>query len=69
MIPRIVIAHRLSTVRNADLILVLDQGFIVERGVHEDLLALGGAYAALVHDQEATPDWDVALEQHQIKAG
>jgi ABC-type bacteriocin/lantibiotic exporter with double-glycine peptidase domain len=66
---RIVIAHRLSTVRNADLILVLDQGFIVERGVHKDLLALGGAYAALVHDQEAMPDWDVALEQHQIKAG
>jgi ATP-binding cassette, subfamily B, bacterial len=51
---RIVIAHRLSTVRNADLILVLDEGFIVERGTHSELLALGGAYAELVHDQEAT---------------
>jgi ABC-type bacteriocin/lantibiotic exporter with double-glycine peptidase domain len=53
---RVVIAHRLSTVRNADLILVLDEGVIVERGVHEELLALGGVYATLVHDQETTPE-------------
>lgn len=48
---RIVIAHRLSTIRNADLILVLDEGAIVERGSHEDLLARGGLYAALVRSQ------------------
>lgn len=46
----IAIAHRLSTVRDADQILVLDRGRIVERGTHDELLELGGRYAALTAD-------------------
>jgi ABC-type multidrug transport system fused ATPase/permease subunit len=46
-----VIAHRLSTVRDADLVLVVDKGQIVERGTHDELLALGGRYAELYQRQ------------------
>jgi len=42
-----VVAHRLSTIRHADLLLVIDHGRIVERGTHAELLAAGGAYAGL----------------------
>lgn len=52
---RIVIAHRLSTVRNADLIIVLDAGRIVERGTHDELLRRNGHYAALVRTQDSPP--------------
>jgi ATP-binding cassette subfamily B protein/subfamily B ATP-binding cassette protein MsbA len=51
-----VIAHRLSTVRNADLIIVLDQGRLVERGNHKELLAQKGLYAELYQRQFFQPD-------------
>ncbi len=47
----VVVAHRLSTVRNADQIVVLDKGTIVEQGTHEELLKSGGAYYRLVKNQ------------------
>ena len=51
------IAHRLSTVKNADLILVVRDGKIVEQGTHQDLLAAKGAYYRLYtrqYEDEAT---------------
>jgi ATP-binding cassette subfamily B protein len=50
----LVIAHRLSTVVSADVILVLDEGVIVERGRHDELLALRGLYTRLHDSQFAT---------------
>jgi ABC-type multidrug transport system fused ATPase/permease subunit len=47
----VVIAHRLSTVRNADQILVLEDGLVVERGTHAELVAAGGRYEELYRTQ------------------
>ena len=51
-----IISHRVSAVMNADLILVLGEGRIVERGRHADLIALGGTYAQLLHRQMLEQD-------------
>jgi ABC-type bacteriocin/lantibiotic exporter with double-glycine peptidase domain len=55
---RIVIAHRLSTIADADLILVMEKGRIVQRGTHDELMALPGAYSEQVMAQHgsASPD-------------
>jgi ABC-type multidrug transport system fused ATPase/permease subunit len=60
----LVIAHRLSTVRNADLILVFDGGKIVERGTHEELLALDGFYSR-IHKLQLSPtdEVDVLIQE------
>lgn len=47
----LIVSHRISTVKDADLICVLDDGEIIERGTHEELLSLGGEYAALYDRQ------------------
>ena len=56
----IMIAHRLKTVRNANQILVLDQGRIVQRGTHESLMKEGGIYADFVNMREKTVGWKIA---------
>ncbi|ETZ20591.1 hypothetical protein N824_04375 [Pedobacter sp. V48] len=47
----ILIAHRISTIKNADKILVLDDGQIIEQGTHNELLQKGGAYAEMYQNQ------------------
>lgn len=58
-----VIAHRLSTVRNADLILVMNKGQIIEQGNHDELLSKNGFYAMLYNSQFSSANLDETFEQ------
>lgn len=53
----LVIAHRLNTIRGADLILVLDKGRIVEQGSHSELIQKGGIYSQMAGLQEKMSSW------------
>jgi ATP-binding cassette subfamily B protein len=61
----IVVAHRISTVKDADEILVLDEGTIAERGTHRDLLERGGLYAAMYRRQLLEEELEVDEEQSE----
>ena len=61
----IVVAHRISTVKDADEILVLDDGRIAERGTHRELLELGGLYASMYRRQLLEEELEVDEEQQE----
>ena len=58
----ITIAHRLSTIADSDLIVVMEEGRILERGTHEALLAAGGRYSAMWARQSAEEEEALAAE-------
>ena len=64
----IVVSHRLSMVRDCDQILVVQDGKIVERGTHDELMANGGWYARMYRLQMALPDYETAKPQEKVSA-
>ncbi len=59
----IIIAHRLSTVTEADQIIVLDEGKIVEKGTHEELIQAGNLYSRMWDAHVAAQDWKFETEE------
>lgn len=58
----LVIAHRLGTIFNADNIIVLDKGRILETGTHEELLGKNGWYASVYEEQHQAQNWKVTMQ-------
>jgi ATP-binding cassette subfamily B protein len=56
----IIIAHRLATIEAADQILVVDEGKIIEKGRHEELIELGGKYAGFIKIRQEAENWQIA---------
>ncbi len=67
---RVTVAHRLSTVRNADLIVVMDKGKIVEQGTHDFLVTQHGLYSELIRASQSSPElgYEAAMAKSQAQA-
>lgn len=62
----IMIAHRLKTIRNADQIIVLDDGKIVQNGKHEELIKQKGIYANFISNRKQASDWKLEVRQQRV---
>lgn len=63
----VIVAHRLSTVKDADEIIVMNKGSIVERGKHDELVALDGAYKKLVERQLVTMEVEAKEKSEELE--
>ena len=65
----IVIAHRLATIENADQILVIDEGRVVQRGTHKELANEAGLYQRFIHIREKAEGWAIGQNERGVIHG